>query len=477
MLAVQAIKEVEKFLDFVGREETYTSMDCAIENVLRTTSCDGEISSNIGNDIVSDHKDLLPTLWDKFRRMHPGKARLLKNKNNDDAASSTPEAPIATPVQPDIAPTTQSSESDEEKRKRKEEEEAEKKRQEMKEKALALETERKRLRTIREQADHYLRESNVFHHDLSFDEYIKQQWNSKGNRVDLIISSIKPDCNDDVLKSLPNFSDKVLKPGAFAFFIVSELQYAILYREFKSLKFKLMEHSYKILYKTSTFQKRCVSDFPQRDSDIAIVARKQGTHPNGFQPAYASQPSRNLQTKIAFSSAINMDSCKDKLKKPSENSALCAWEKSVDVFQHVMCLFTPPGGTVMDPLAGALTAGIAALNTGRKCVVLEKNKCIYNFAVGRLRIFATPEATMKSLSDYSGPIDVDALEDEKEDNPGKDLCTKDGKSEDDHEGRPSPKRQCVRSNKPSPTDSSAKVDDADALGAQALLFMNSNSSK
>ena len=74
-LAVSAIKEVDRFLDFIGREETYNSMNSVIDNVLRTTECDDELSSNKGNG-----PELLPSLWDKFRRLHPGKARLLKKR-------------------------------------------------------------------------------------------------------------------------------------------------------------------------------------------------------------------------------------------------------------------------------------------------------------------------------------------------------------------------------------------------------------
>ena len=325
---------------------------------------------------------------------------------------------------------------------------------------------------MREQADRHLGDSNVFHHELSLDAYVKQQWSAKESRVDLVISSILPDCKTELLKMLPSFCDKVLKPGGYAFFIVTEDQYTLLHGEFGSLKFKLMEHSFKILYKVSSFQKRCVNDFPQRNSDIAIVARKQGIHPRGFQPAFVSQSASSSQRTNAFSSILDMNACQDKLKKPSENAALCNSEKSVEVFQHIITLFTPSNGAVLDPMAGALTAGIASLHTGRKCILLEKNPGLYKFAVGRLRIFATPQATMKSLGEYSGPIDVDALETE-------DLLTTDNhskKKQEDYiekeDNNPTPKRLCVRANGDTSSDTTKPIGDREALGAEALLMFN-----
>ena len=45
-----------------------------------------------------------------------------------------------------------------------------------------------------------------------------------------------------------------------------------------------MEKSFKIIYDTSTIQKRSTVDFPQENSDIAVVAKTEEEHPGGFHP-------------------------------------------------------------------------------------------------------------------------------------------------------------------------------------------------
>ena len=49
-----------------------------------------------------------------------------------------------------------------------------------------------------------------------------------------------------------------------------------------------------------------------------------------------------------------------------------------------MRLHTPEGGTVLDPFAGAGTAGVAAMRTGREAVLIELEEKWCEMAAKRL---------------------------------------------------------------------------------------------
>jgi site-specific DNA-methyltransferase (adenine-specific) len=46
--------------------------------------------------------------------------------------------------------------------------------------------------------------------------------------------------------------------------------------------------------------------------------------------------------------------------------------KPVDLMAYLICLITPPKGTVLDPFAGSGTTGMAALREGFECILIEK---------------------------------------------------------------------------------------------------------
>ena len=58
--------------------------------------------------------------------------------------------------------------------------------------------------------------------------------------------------------------------------------------------------------------------------------------------------------------------------------------KPWQLFAHFMRLHTPDGGTVLDPFAGAGTAGVAAMRTGRKAVLVELEEKYCEMAAKRL---------------------------------------------------------------------------------------------
>lgn len=58
--------------------------------------------------------------------------------------------------------------------------------------------------------------------------------------------------------------------------------------------------------------------------------------------------------------------------------------KPVELFAHFIRLHTPDGATILDPFAGAGTAGVAAMRTGRKAVLIELEEKWCEMAAKRL---------------------------------------------------------------------------------------------
>ena len=48
--------------------------------------------------------------------------------------------------------------------------------------------------------------------------------------------------------------------------------------------------------------------------------------------------------------------------------------KPVELMKWLVALVTPPGGTCLDPFAGSGTTGVAALATGRNCILIEREE-------------------------------------------------------------------------------------------------------
>ena len=58
--------------------------------------------------------------------------------------------------------------------------------------------------------------------------------------------------------------------------------------------------------------------------------------------------------------------------------------KPVELFAHFIRLHTPDGAAIIDPFAGAGTAGVAAMRTGRKAVLIELEERFCEMAAKRL---------------------------------------------------------------------------------------------
>ncbi len=398
-LAVLALKEEDKFLDAIQSDEWPEHMDTIKENVLRTTLCDDELMVNSGND-----GDVLPSIWKCFERLHPGLAKAisvsLKENNGTNAKEQTSTSPHESETSDAAISGFTESTNDQ---RDKETEEAERLRKEQEQERKEQE-EKLRKQKLRDKGNKFMLESNISMKNMTYSTFLTEVWSSTTSRVDLVLSAIPKEYDMASLDSLPSFCKRVLKTGCYVILIVSQAQYSKLEPLFEYEGFKVMDYAFQILYDKSTIQRRHTVDFPQRQGDIAILARTQGAHPTGYHPDFSDKESGSMSDDmVKFASIINVQTCQDKLKRPNELKAIRTEEKSVQLYSHLIKMLSPPRGTVLDPIAGPSTLSLACLQTNRTGICIEEDYDCFRFAVGRTRIFSTPNATMEQLEDFSEP--------------------------------------------------------------------------
>lgn len=391
-LAKLAIEEQRKFLTLLACDEWPADMGTIRENVLRTTVCDKDLTSNQGNAT-----DVLPILWKSFKRVYPGRAKGIelaqkekeeRDKRGQDTSSETPPTP---PTPPSEDQPEGSSSNSEENLKRSEEEE----------KRKEIEQQMK----LRASADEHLKEIGISIHEISFEDFLKDVWTTRSKRADLILSVAPSEVDSEtVSEKLPLFCKSVLKTGGYIFLIVSNADYRLFHKSFCAAGFKVSDSYFSIVYDTATIRRRKTKDFPLGHCDIALVARAKGRHPSGFLPQFLQTDGLEDSSVSTFASFLNVENCGNKLKRPDGNSAIFPCERSVQLFSRVIRAFTPSEGSVMDPFAGPLTSSIACMETGRTCISMSDHGTSTKYAIGRLRIFATPNATMEHLGAYTEPL-------------------------------------------------------------------------
>ncbi len=387
MMAKLSLIEERKFLEFIDEDTWPRHMDTIKENMLRTTICDKELQCNQGNSA-----DILPSLWKCFKRLYPGRARGIETDAANDKRTESERSPDNDSSSPPTPPTENISENSENEKMRQEE--------------LAKQRELERQKQMRSDADAILDEHGIQTFGLPFDDFATTVWNSKSKRVDLVLTAIPSGVdNSPNATNLASFCKSVLKTGSYVFLILSQSMYSDYYHALSAAGFKVCDHAFSILYDTTTIKRRKTVDFPQNHCEIALVARSKGHHPSNFQPDFMRPQNieEDSDNQSYFASFLNVEACTNKLKRPSQNSCLFPDERSVRLYSRIISTFSPPHGFVIDPIAGPLTTSLACLDTCRRCISLSPSDEALNFAVGRLRVYASPSATMQSLEMYSGP--------------------------------------------------------------------------
>jgi len=59
-------------------------------------------------------------------------------------------------------------------------------------------------------------------------------------------------------------------------------------------------------------------------------------------------------------------------------------QKPVELIEYLIKTYTNEGEKILDFCAGSMTTGVAAINTGRKCICIENNEEIFNIGKNRI---------------------------------------------------------------------------------------------
>lgn len=74
-----------------------------------------------------------------------------------------------------------------------------------------------------------------------------------------------------------------------------------------------------------------------------------------------------------------------KFAKDTQKSAYHSTQKPVALIEELIKTYTNPGDLILDSCAGSMTAAIAAINTNRNYICIEKDEDI--FKVGQKRVY------------------------------------------------------------------------------------------
>lgn len=188
---------------------------------------------------------------------------------------------------------------------------------------------------------------------------------------------------------------KMLRHGGYVFIFTSLVYSESWKRALRATGFTVWGGLFIMVKSLVGRQMRRKGMFPQSFTEFAVVARKPGKRTDNFQPDFSSpyefvkcRLPRRLgvidEVPLARPKLKDTKSTTDKdghVKKPK---ALRVEEKDVGFLMDIMKTFCPSGGSIFDGYGGTLTVAIAAMKTGRRCVVVEKDPHCFRIAAKRL---------------------------------------------------------------------------------------------
>lgn len=222
-------------------------------------------------------------------------------------------------------------------------------------------------------------------------------------RVDLVTSTVPSSFLEADGTILADIGKKTLKTGSYVVLVIREVKFSFLRKIFLEHSFKVCDHTNKVIYDSRKVPKPKNSDydFPQRQDEICFIAKTNGSHPSKFVPDFATDNTIfSSRSPVSFAVAVNIQVCAHKLKEPRRNTPIFPDERSTGMFMHIIRLFCPSNGEVLGPFSDPLTVSLACLQTSRRCVSISHGGPGLKYAVGRIRVFATPKATMEKLPIY-----------------------------------------------------------------------------
>lgn len=86
------------------------------------------------------------------------------------------------------------------------------------------------------------------------------------------------------------------------------------------------------------------------------------------------------------------------------------------LFNQIIRLLIPSDGSCLEPFGVPFTTGSACINTGRTCFLIDSESDLLKLEIGRIRLYATPSATMASLDHFTDPTVFENRDGTEDDN-------------------------------------------------------------
>ncbi len=384
--------EQDKFFTFHEEQQWPRELEKVRDTLLRDVTLDNEISENKGNEftllpfILGRYKALFPSIFTlkerNYRALQSNFDRITTEspeKENDDENVSgnvnLPESEINSDITAplDLVPMI----------------------------------------TQEQMEMNLLAENKLDLYDMKWQDYSRSIFSDKDSLFDLVLTDppynlpanpsrsgtgYKDFISDDEMRSFSQFCNRALKTGCYALLFTSFQLFPRWVQSFKDSQFKVMPYPFVVMKDQGTIQQRMTIDFPQNCCEFLMIAKSNGTHPNGFIPDFKSLYNNVCtSSKKSFAGVSNLPVTKYKLLNKPSKEPVRVEEKNVDFITELISEFSPINGSVLDPYGGTFTTGIGAYRSKRRAACVERDSHCFRLAKERIIRLLTP------VSGQNGP--------------------------------------------------------------------------
>lgn len=213
--------------------------------------------------------------------------------------------------------------------------------------------------------------------------------------IDMILCDLPYGTTACAWDSIIDFRDlwahyqRVIKPGAAIVLTtsqpfttavinsnISEFRYEWIWEKEQGVNFLLAKRQpLKVHESVIVFCKNTPPYFPQDTVPVAIKKSNKGKTGRIGHIISEANPSYNQTVGNYPKSVIRYN----------RERGLHPTQKPVALFEYLIKTYTNPGELVLDNCAGSFTTAIAAINTGRRYICIEKDEAYYNLGVNRIK--------------------------------------------------------------------------------------------
>ncbi len=385
-----AFAESKKFLKFIEDTNWPTEMQDLRINLLRTTVFNSELEENSNNG-----NTILPKLLDSYRRYFPELSCIKEAKWKQlvelEASSSKTSHTVPSNISEENANAPNNTQPEQ-----------------SEDITMAPPSEEP---TLAVDENLHLSARGIFCYQMKWKEYLTDKRTDTSERFDLLLTSppgapsrsfirksraasTGDDIEKDEMIGLCNFMKRTLKSGAYVVLIIDFTMYKEWYDVFDSNGLKVYGEQYIISYDPNTIKRVKIGEFGQSAHDVAIVAKMPGSHPDDFQPNFDTKFNYiNTPYSRRHSIITNVPATRSYLTKPKSKVPLDHREFHPFLFHELIDLFSPDGGSVIDPYGKTFTTPLACIRANRKCHSMEWQSDRFQAAITRLHSFVAPQIT------------------------------------------------------------------------------------